>query len=209
MDLIEFEAARCLDGYRLTSKEPFDAQIDSLSENFEVYRPDAFPALFQQFADVPHTAQGMLNFANNFGLIGGLGYIAPSDLKGESYPVRDILEQQNALREAIQFYEARDWPRIVECYNTGWGRGALNSRLRIGPFGKLSFIFIPTNLNQFLWLQFARYVSGDTKLLRCEKCSSPFLVGTGTGRRDTAKFCSNACKTAAFRNRHIGSIANA
>jgi hypothetical protein len=69
MDLIEFEAARCLDGYRLTSKEPFDAQIDSLSENFEVYRPDAFTALFKQFNNVLHKAQVMLNFENNFCLI--------------------------------------------------------------------------------------------------------------------------------------------
>ena len=43
--------------------------------------------------------------------------------------------------------------------------------------------------------------ASDTELISCEHCKSPYVVGTGTGRRNTAKYCSRKCKVAAFRAR--------
>lgn len=42
------------------------------------------------------------------------------------------------------------------------------------------------------------------RVLRCERCGVAFEVGFGTGRRSTSKFCSNACRVAAFKARHAG-----
>lgn len=38
---------------------------------------------------------------------------------------------------------------------------------------------------------------------RCEHCGKGFITGTGTGRRSSSKYCSKACKIAAFRAREL------
>ena len=199
MNLIEFEWGRCIDGYRVVKDGDAGQDVRAVSTRFEVYHPAEFPVLFQIFADTSADEDGALNFVNKFGALGGLRSI----MQGNE-PVHNFLKLQTCLRQAIDLAQAADWASLVERYNTNqFGRGRLDSQLRHQPLGKVALVFIPTNLIQFLWLQFALHVGSDAKLLRCEKCGAPFRVGTGTGRRETAKFCSNACKVAAFRGRQI------
>jgi len=199
MNLIEFEWGRCIDGYRVVKDSRGDQDVIAVSTRFELYRPVEFPVLFQTFADTPADVGGALNFVNKFGALGGLGNIRQGNEQFHSF-----IEFQSSLRQAIDLAQAADWAGLIECYNKNqFGRGRLNSQLCHQPFGKVALVFVPTNLIQFLWLQFALHVGSDAKLLRCERCGAPFRVGTGTGRRDTAKFCSNACKVAAFRGRQI------
>lgn len=67
----------------------------------------------------------------------------------------------------------------------------------------------PSSLLNALWLQFGRSISGDACLRRCQHCDAWFEVGTGTGRRRDAKFCSydhrvafNSLKRSAGKARH-------
>jgi hypothetical protein len=62
-------------------------------------------------------------------------------------------------------------------------------------------VLVPPDLMSAMWLQFAQFACSQAQLFRCQRCRKPFLGGTGTGRRRTAKFCLDACKVAAFRER--------
>jgi hypothetical protein len=208
MELIDFAWHRCIDGYRV---ERFDDDPEelfrygvliSVSGRFEPYRPTEFPALFQQFADVPHSTAGMTDFANRFGLLSG-------ERRRPSYRmscivVHSLLAYHRDIRWAIARVQAGKLRSVVHHYNEvgedpGFGR--CRTELRMQPDGKISLVFVPSSLIEFLWVQFARHVGYGAKLLRCERCATPFSTGSGTGRRETAKFCSNRCKVASFRQR--------
>src|SRR5271169_3984435 len=215
MQLIEFEWARCLDGYTIVphrkrreppawTKGPHvitipqwtvegapDAGLVAASDNFQFYRPIKIPALFQRFADKAPTADGMKEFADRFGLLGGLVDSYGPDRERERATAHDLgemLAHHHALRAA-----ASDQAALVRAYNVGWGR--LRTRLVRQEDGKLAVVLVPPTLIQYLWVELAFHSSSGAKLLRCEHCGEPFRTGTGTGRRDTAKYCSPRCKT--------------
>jgi hypothetical protein len=219
MELIEFEWFRCRAGYRLVSERIGDDDglfIESIGGDYETYRPAEHSALFQEFADASPTAEGMLEFIKKFGHLEA-PRTRPLDAPKTPIPWGKIqmsvggeIERHADLRKAISFFEADDLDRLVEYYNSdpvpSWIRGrGIRPKLRANSRKKLQFVLEPSSLYQFLWLQFAEYATtADVELLRCEWCKTPFLVGPGTGRRDTAKFCSNACKAAEFRSRRAG-----
>jgi hypothetical protein len=150
----------------------------------------------------------MCDFFNNFGPLELAGDGSP--LAGLAYLATDlggVLAHHAALCRVIDLFHAGDPSGLAQRYNAGWGQ--LRTQLRPQVDGKVAVVFVPLNLIQFLWLQLALHAASNAKLLRCEHCSKPILVGTGTRRRDTAKFCSNACKLAAFRERHGGRTVDA
>ncbi len=219
MELIEFEWLRPIDGCAfhvtptgqprrasrkrgwITPAQQSPGLETAGPRRFGFYRPAEFPALVQRFADVPATADGIRGFLNNYGPLELAGSGPPRD--GALYLATDLrapLAHHAALRAAIDLFSSGDLPALAARFNASWGQ--LRTELRPRPGGNVGIVFVPSSLIQFLWLQFALHAASDTKLLRCDHCSAPFRVGTGTGRRDTAKFCSNACKVAAFRGRH-------
>lgn len=219
MDYIDFEWERCIDGYRLTEDR---TDVLSVSNRAEKYRPTAFPTLFRVFADQPATAEGALDFIGKFGLLGhytvknykaggviiskeGLTAADTEDGRFEKYinePVAYFIEAQRSIKDAICLFENKDLVGLVKAFNRDFTAGQLRPRLRDRPFGRVALVFRPITLLQFMWLQFGMFTGSGNRLLRCERCNAPFIVGAGTGRRETAKFCSNACKVAAFRARN-------
>lgn len=65
--------------------------------------------------------------------------------------------------------------------------------------GKLDLF--PNSLLGAIWLQFANEYSGASRCRICEGCKKPFLVVSGKLRSD-AKYCREACKSEAYRQRH-------
>lgn len=59
---------------------------------------------------------------------------------------------------------------------------------------------IPRDLISALWLQFALAISGDKQYKRCTECQAFFELSPGVNRKDRA-YCSNACRSAAYRKR--------
>jgi hypothetical protein len=208
--MIEFEWLRPRspdDGYSVVpiECEPGGALSTERKRYFEVYRPSEFPALYQMFADKPATAEGMRDFFNTFG---------PLEWGRDRYPLSKLkpgwihnailaslpLTHHAALRYAVDLFEAGDLSALSHGFSIGgWGR--LRTELRPQPASKLAIVWVPSSLIQFLWLQLALYAVGDAQLFRCEQCGHPFLVGSRTGRRSKAKYCSNTCRLAAFRER--------
>jgi hypothetical protein len=58
-----------------------------------------------------------------------------------------------------------------------------------------------STLYAFMLMETALVVTGGTQITRCHNCNNIFATGPGTGRRNTAKYCSNRCRVAAQRHR--------
>lgn len=189
------------------------------SDRVELYQPPKFPTLFQKFLDKSADAEGMREFAERFGLLEG----ADREIIVEVADLNTMLAYHSAMGRVLKLFNEGKSGELVIAFNNGdWGKLRIELEIprngfRLLPSNdfsehhhlqrfawRLSSVLVPANLIQFMWLQIAMYAQSNAILLRCDRCASPFLVGTGTGRRDTAKFCSNACKVAAFRQRQRG-----
>jgi hypothetical protein len=234
-EVIEFEWTRCLDrdGWVIvpprsrsrvwprrkgapvrTVPAPTDASLSTAGKRyFETYSPTEFSALFRIFADKPATAEGMRDFFNTFGpLDWGSDRFGPFEPTAGWCSVQTslgkVLRHHTALCRAVDLFEAGNLSALSEGFDRGgWGR--LHTKLRPGSRGKAAIVWVPYSLIQFLWLQLALCAASDAKLFRCRQCGHPFLVGSTTGRRSKAKYCSDRCRLAAFRRRHSGRTANA
>jgi hypothetical protein len=218
MELIDFEWWRCCDGYELVEatssagasrwKTTPDSRtpnfvIASKSKRFELYRPlSKSPVLFDIFARKPSTPKGMLKFCNEFGLLGSEAFAQPPVSRKRPTMERQGLglESHARLRQAVLSFEHDNISAVIGLYN--WdGLAKASIRLQQKSDGTIGIALVPGSLIQAMWLQFALHVSSGIGLIRCERCSNPFVVGAGTGRRNTSKYCSNACKVAAFKIR--------
>lgn len=143
----------------------------------------------------------MKSFCDRFGLPGG----GRPDLRGgrpQFVLVDELLRHQRQIRRALSLLQEGDSSALIKYWNSSEGTALIRTELRAGGDGRLEMVFAPPDLIQAMWLQLAQFACSGTKLLRCERCNEPFVVGSGTGRRSTSKYCSNACKVAAFKERH-------
>jgi hypothetical protein len=225
MNLIEFVWIRSPGAYSISMAPEIDGDppvpwLSTRGEKyFETYRPTEFPALFQEFADMPATPEGMRDFFNTYGPVEWVDKRSPRKLRAvgklsgspwmepgwfeQSTGVESLLAQHARLRDMINLFEAGNLSAVAQDV-TRFGWGIIRPELRPGVDGRLRIVLVPHSLLDFLWLQFAQHVGSDAKLFRCEQCNRPFLVGTGTSRRSQAKYCSDACRHAAFRHRRGG-----
>jgi hypothetical protein len=210
MEMVDFQWSRCLDGYLLERDEelPDYLLVKAKSDRFEQYRPLEISGLFSIFAeDTPPSPEGMQRFADRFGLLHEPVPISPllAQLRKNERDhdfVSDMLENHQELREALRRFRDGDYSGLTSRYNSRHRTAVIRTELRVNSPGRPELTFAPPGLIQAIWLQFALFVCSDSRLFRCERCNQPFAVGSGTGRRSTSKFCSNACKVAAFKDRH-------
>jgi len=169
------------------------------------YRPlDGNPGAFLEFAKTECNPGGVLKFANRFGLLDSRGDV--ETLAGWYASIREMYEAVVLWRDCQR---AHDLSRLVSVFNERQENSGF-----IGPAGsltaflgktddpaRLALRLEPPTLLEALWLQFAMAVSGNTNFRKCDWCDEWFAYGTGTGRRNTAKFCKPACRQAAFVKR--------
>jgi hypothetical protein len=215
VELIEFVWARCIDGYRVFKKEPPDPAEEAEYRRRGIVNLDPFPesdyiteksrrterylplenVVFKIFADWEPTPEGMVSFCDAYGPLYNWQ-------EGHSIitPIEAMLREQEALRRALIMFESRDPTELIAALDLGRA-GRCAFRLWQTDEGSLSPIIVPGSLAQAMWLQLALHAASGARLLSCERCGNPFLVGIGTNRRNTAKYCSNACKVAAYKAR--------
>jgi len=155
----------------------------------------------------------MRDFVNTFGPLQlGDDRFGPHEVKSgwrkHQTDVGEPLRLHSELCHAIKLFKGGDLSALSQGFDRGgWGGGwgLLRTKLRPKPgsVDRVAIVWVPSSLIQFLWLQFALFAASDAKLFRCELCGHPFLVGSKTGRRSKAKYCSNACRLAAFRRRRV------
>jgi hypothetical protein len=206
MKMVDFQWWVCRDGYRLEQSSENDFAVISQSHRFRSYRPSEIRSLFAIFAeDTPSTPEGMRYFCGRFGMPGGTVHdFAPSSRGPDSMQwgqTSVLLGHQWNLRRAVDLYRGGQTSELLARWNSMGQVALVRTEMQIGPEGRPQMVFAPLDLIQAMWLQLAEAACAGSQLLRCERCSQPFVVGPGTGRRGTSKWCSNACKVAAYQER--------
>jgi hypothetical protein len=229
---------RCIDGYRLGRTDqrrrilpggrsrPLTAEEEAQhpprreedrywlkpnSARHEEYRPMEIPGLYSMFADAAPTPKGMRDFANLFGPLSiGERHINPLGAPTmQIMAVSDMLREHSALRHAVGLLKAGQNAELTKYWNTRRDSVLAQVQLKMAPGWQIQFSLTPPSLIQAIWLQLAADACSGAQLFRCERCGTPFTVGTGTGRRNTAKYCSNACKVGAYQERRRAEEARA
>jgi hypothetical protein len=214
MEILDIEWARCLDGYKIVEMKPLGAKEEAYfsarpwidrtyltssliirnSTRMERYRP-LKNLLFVIFAKWDPSPEGMVGFCNAYGPL----QAAPNGVTFT--PVDWMLDQHKILQHALTMLDSGDSAELSKLLE--WEHhGRCAFVLRPGATGSISLALIPESLEQAMWIQLAFHAASQPKLWSCDQCGTPFYVGTGTKRRSTAKYCSNACKVAAYKNRH-------
>ncbi len=95
-------------------------------------------------------------------------------------------------RPALEFVRTKVTERL--------NKSGISNRLLWDPsYRRQSLHVVPTSLAAALWLQFARTIEGDKEHRQCEQCNRWFEVAAE--KREDAKFCQNACRSKAYRER--------
>jgi hypothetical protein len=67
--------------------------------------------------------------------------------------------------------------------------------------GKPALTLPIRSLYNFMLMETALVITGGSQVMRCSKCGTIFVTGSGTGRRGSSLYCSNRCRVAAQRSR--------
>jgi predicted nucleic acid-binding Zn ribbon protein len=133
---------------------------------------------------------------------GAMQYIASPDIRPELWNLirHEDFDRPETLRRAVLMYlqlcinqqlESHSCARVI--YDPHPDR-AERDRIRL-------FVY-PTSLLGAMWIQFARVCEGSATLRRCENCGKWFEVSLeDTGKRRSAKFCSDKCRVESYRDR--------
>ena len=96
------------------------------------------------------------------------------------------------VRPALEFVRTKVTERLDKS-------GIANRLLWDPSYRRQKLHVVPESLVAALWLQFAKAIEGDKKYRQCEQCNRWFEVAAE--KREDAKFCQNACRSKAYRER--------
>ena len=211
--LLWLEWWRCPSGYRICEPEPdfFDSEEDQEVDEgdffLEVeddetvsYRPmEEFPGLFMEFAETEQTPDGVKGFADKFGLL----WETPARQLEDEMTIYDWCKYIRRMRNAVDMWADQRKRGSI---------GDLIEAISERPFAQAAIYlkgvddpmrgglyFKPANLHDGMWIQFIAAVGQNAQLRRCAQCPSWIVFGIGTGRRESAKFCTSACRRAAWK----------
>ncbi len=212
---IDFEWWRDDAGYRFVPAAPGHPKPSEMSALYEIiaplrqsggrparivprggklvpYRPlDKVPDLYLIFAHLAATDAGLFEFVSRFGPLTSEGNREVGEetlfALGHAASMREILSCPVAERPAY-------FSRFGE-KGLAWSR--IDAALALNPqTGKPQFRLTPPTLVNALWLELGQALSSDASIRNCMHCGAWFEAGPGTGRREDAKFCSDAHRIA-------------
>lgn len=232
MDLLRLQWTRRPDGYIVDEFPVFEptrpegdgvdrrefvvtSRPETSNDDDQTYEPLAEqPGLFRTFADTKASPDGALDFANRFGLLGiqtTLRVVIGPSADSPHRSVVSLAERVDQWLKAI-----RAMRRLCGLWDAGRRKDAailLDAAIRnderpIVPSvffredGQLKLTIRPSGLWTAMLLQAALAFAGNLGLRACAHCGRWFNYGTGTGRRNTALYCSGGCRSAAFNAAH-------
>lgn len=159
------------------------------TELWDTYDPFMLPALFRTFAAAKADHEGMARFVAHHG--------SPFDMYHASVDLDAMLEAQGAINLVLWEYEKKRDPDLLI--------GGLNRRQwgDVQPWAvmerdNVQLYLRPSSLLDAMWLQLALHAADQTGMRQCANhgCGKWFAFGSGTGRRNTSRFCSDACRVA-------------
>jgi len=182
------------------------------------YRPLDEDSLWLRFAEICRTNDGILQFANKYGvldgLIGATGALTLSPTPVDSF--LNLAERLGGIAEQLGSSEREAAADLLNNSDDFLFSGTPLMRVALLPkkLGGFEYKFVPQTLRDALLHQAAEAISGNRRFQRCrnEECSSWFRLGpreggkTYTARRE---FCSDRCRVATARRQKKGALANA
>jgi hypothetical protein len=204
MDELKISWERDIDGYELTSRGEIDESIPGSGYRItpkggliESYNPLKIDGLYRRLADSKLTPEAAIEFTNRYGFL--------TDTR-EIYRLKDkppylLLEIFYATvpkyRQLVKLIDKRKWNAIVRQINAFAGFGAMRVGAEIDNDTNLPTLrFSPNSLLSVMDLQIILDVTGGVQLRKCEFCPNWFKFGPGTGKRETAVYCSPRCQKA-------------
>ena len=157
------------------------------SVNF--YDPMEVPALYERLAGSKPTEAGVLAFVSKFGFLRG----------SKSESVKSICDEIKVLRGLIAAKESHDWKSLQSWMIGNSKVTRLHPKFEQSKDGKPpQLFFAPSTLRDAIYLQFFQDISTSSNLRLCKRpgCGEWFTFGPGTGRRETAEYCSPKCQKA-------------
>lgn len=170
-----------------------------VGDEFLTYRPfDSGNLIFKEFADVDTQSDGVLGFANKYGLL--------HKFRGNNLEqLDDWFEEIHSMNKAVKIWDQckktkGDFGILLNEFRSSAAGSNLTVRLERGADPERPALYIePESLLSAMWLQFAQTVSANQQIQRCAVCTTWFAFGTGTGRRKSAHYCSDRCRKAFHR----------
>ncbi len=201
--LASFRWQRCFDGYEIAEERltfeagvlgpSTDPVIKPRTDRMETFRPfEIHGVLFRRFAALDSSAsdtsvEEILGFAQCYGLL-----TDPREAERPAVWTSGIDTMQAAIRMWDEGYQEE----VVHAFND-LKLGRVDVRLvRIPGADRPQVEFDPRSLLNAMLLQFAFAVSGRERHKACLWCKTWFAHGPGTGRRETAIYCSAKCQKA-------------
>ena len=187
---LEFGSWRDRKGYHL-SKSGQVLRNGKEQKDLELCYPLSSPDLYLIFANTCTTANGVVNFVNQYG---------PVTQRGDDIyrcdNVKKVIHQAILMREIWKRSAGgQQWPK-------GWAKpgritafSSIDATIVWEPVSRLPRWYLhPKFLLDALWLQLGQALTRRALFRQCEHCGKWFEAGLGTGRRADAKFCSEEHK---------------
>lgn len=208
-------------GYRLIDRIQESGDRGLVVRNGEPYgpqnsiRPMDIPAVHHLLAETPDTPEGALDFIQRF------GFLFKDDAEAEG--VEEFILAKRFVEQLLKTFirvqndvPVLDWEGGEKIGHekarqaAQEGRKALNEMFSQGVKGSLGIsyeynkdnrpeiIFKPSNLfHAIVWLAFQDFTEArDPKKCKSPSCTEWFYYGPGTGKRNTAVYCSRRCEKA-------------
>jgi hypothetical protein len=114
-----------------------------------------------------------------------------------------LIEIRQSLEMIWQAYEVGNVTKAVELFREHPEQGPLTGISPDIEFrGGKPALMLPVNSPLgFMLMETALVMTGGSQVMRCAKCGTIFVTGSGTGRRGTSIYCSNRCRVAAQRTK--------
>ena len=160
-------------------------------------RPVVVPALYEKLGACTANSKDALSFSNQYGLLG-------SD--HDKMEVEHFRHVVRSVRRLIALAKKENWEKISEWLKgpkeMDWRElpGAINFSGDIGydEEGRPQLEYRPRSLDEFIFAQLIQDYTGGAKYKLCIRpgCGEYFYYGSGTGKRNTAVYCSAKCQKA-------------
>ncbi len=163
------------------------------------YRPlEEHPGLFRRFAYLPEEPQAILEFANEFGIL-GVGLTEPTeDLDWDELSLY-WLNHIRGLRVVVDGIDTGNAASMAADFNK-YVVPAMTVRIEAARGQRFRLHVTPTNLLSAMWFQVAGELTDGIRFKKFKWCPNWFPYGPRTGHRTTKVFCSDRCRKA--WNRH-------
>jgi len=173
--------------------------VVGLGGPLDAYRPlEEHPALWRQFAQECVTRDGIIPFANRFGIISEMG-------GHRRAAVDSTITMAEVLAAIAKYYDKGDRPVAAEIFNER-AHPHLTAKLIQTKKGIFALKPTPLSLSSAMLIQIAEALSGDYDFRKCLNCPEWMRLGVGS-HSSRRLFCSDRCRVAYYRKTKRGAAA--